>query len=935
MSDTSKRSLHQKLIRLTLVAVLLSLLATLVSVALFEITTFRPRALESAKTQAGLVAEIIVPALEFDDARVAEKMLAVLRHEATVEAAGVYRVDGSRLVQYQRTVGGAQAPESSPTRLDRFEGQKIFTSVAVIADGTEIGRVWLQAEMPGWGDRVRQHALLLVLVTLAVIVLSLFISSATRKQITDPLHALSETVQLVSQSRDLQLRVTETGSGEISGLARSFNTMLETLAQHDARQREREARLARQNLGLVDMALAQKAAPDDTAGQARRLTEILCATLEVERASIWIMSADRTALICRDLYERSFRLHRVEITLPTTLYPAYFAALERERAIEAGDALTDPRTAELVKDYLKPKGIGSMLDAPLRWRGRLAGVLCLEQVGGPRPWQLDEVGFAISAADRVALFLEAEDSHLAAIELRDSEERYRSLIEEARDAIFTLSPEGEIIELNQAVEIITGWKRERWIGRNFTDQMLAENRAKAQALFAEVVRGGHPPSFELEVRTQIGSVVTMEFAISPRVKNGRVVGLLGIGRNVTERKKAGEAHAELEAQLRQAQKMEAIGNLAGGIAHDFNNILTAIIGNAQLAQMELPEEHQAHAMLGQTLVASHRAKDLVKQILTFSRREEQKRTPTHLGAVVKESIKLLRSVLPSSIQICARIPDSLPKIMADETQLHQIVVNLATNAAHAMEEMGGRLDILVEEVTVDREMISQRPQLKPGRFLRLWVTDTGAGMDEQTLQRIFEPFFTTKETGKGTGLGLAVVHGIVQQHDGAIVVYSVPGKGTSFQIYFPVISASAVASLQATPNFRSISPPPNQGAGRSVMVVDDDELVLSVSENVLRRAGYRVVPFSDPVLALQAFRETPLAYDLVITDLTMPRMRGTKLAAEMRAIRPGTPIILATGFGGGLETTAFQGAGLFGPLQKPFTSESLLEVVAAAIVHRA
>ena len=930
MKEIAKQTLHNKLVRLTLVAVLLAMLVTIMTLAIFESTRFQPRAMASAKTQADLAAEVIVPALEFDDPTTAEKMLEMLRRELAVQAAAVYRADGSRLAQFKRSANVIVPIVALPTQLEQIEGRKIIITTSVVSDGREIGRVWLQAELPGWADRAQQYALVLLIVALAVIVLSVFISVATRRQITDPLHTLAQTVQLVGKNRDLQVRVQETGTGEISDLAHAFNQMMERLAEHDVGQREREARLARQNQGLVDMAGAQKEAPEDTAAQSRRLTEILCETLGVERAGIWLFKLEGSVLICRDLFERGLRQHHAGTTLATDRYPNYFAALDKERAIEAGDALTDPRTLELV-DYMKPLGIGAILDAPVRWRGQIVGVLCLEHTGGTRQWQLDEISFAITAADRVALFLEAEESHLAGIELRDSEERYRSLIEEARDAIFTLTPEGDILELNQAVEAITGWKRERWIGRNFTDPIQPEDREKAKALFDEIARGGHPPSFELQIRTREGAMVTMEFAISPRYKSGRLVGLLGIGRDVTERKQASEAQAGLEAQLRQAQKMEAVGSLAGGIAHDFNNILTAIIGNAQLAEMELPEHHPARALLVQTLVASHRAKDLVQQILTFSRRQEQKREPTHLGAVVGDSIKLLRSVLPSTIQICTDLPDNLPLILADVTQIHQIVVNLATNAAHAMEEHGGRLDITVEEVIVDQEMVSQRPQLKPGRFLRLWVTDTGAGMSEETLQRIFEPFFTTKETGKGTGLGLAVVHGIVQQHDGAIVVFSIPGKGTSFQIYFPVIASSTAEAALATPTIRSVSPLPDQGAGRSVLVVDDDELVLSVVVNVLRRAGFKAMAFTDPVLALEAFREKPGTFDLIITDLTMPRIKGTKLAAEIREIRPGLPIILVTGFGGGVNSHVFQGVGLYGPLQKPFTSESLLAMVAQAL----
>jgi CheY-like chemotaxis protein len=239
----------------------------------------------------------------------------------------------------------------------------------------------------------------------------------------------------------------------------------------------------------------------------------------------------------------------------------------------------------------------------------------------------------------------------------------------------------------------------------------------------------------------------------------------------------------------------------------------------------------------------------------------------------------------------------------------------------------------VELVEVDLLMVQQRPQLRPGQFMRLLVSDTGTGMDEATLQRIFEPFFTTKEPGKGTGLGLAVVHGIVQQHEGAIVVYSQPGEGTTFHLYFPALSV-ADSAAGAEP-LKPVAVPPSRGEGRSILLVDDDSLVLMAAEKVLRRSGYRVVPFADPSAALQAFHTTASEYDLIVTDLTMPRMLGTKLASACRSIRPGIPVLLTTGFGGKLDQDEMDLAGVVTMLQKPFTSESLLRAVEQALAHRA
>jgi len=378
---------------------------------------------------------------------------------------------------------------------------------------------------------------------------------------------------------------------------------------------------------------------------------------------------------------------------------------------------------------------------------------------------------------------------------------------------------------------------------------------------------------------------------------------------------AEEAKAKLEDQLRRAQKMEALGTLAGGIAHDFNNILTAIVGNVALAEMALPPDHPARGFIGEVSKATQRATDLVRQILTFSRQKEQERKVIHLEPVVKEVRKLLRAALPSTIDIRLDVEPNLPSVLADASQIHQVLMNLATNAGHAMREHGGLLQIQLSRFQVTPELMHLVPDLREAPYIRLQVSDTGHGMEAKTVERIFDPFFTTKAPGEGTGLGLAVVHGIVKNHDGAITVYSQPGKGTTFHVYFPVTEEAAT-----TP---AASAPVPHGQGQRILFVDDEPALARVAEIVLRRLNYVVTACTKPAEALAQFRAHPENFDAVITDLTMPGTTGLELARQLLEIRPNVPILLVTGFSGTLTHEMVQQRGIRDLLLKPFTPDSL------------
>jgi PAS domain S-box-containing protein len=398
---------------------------------------------------------------------------------------------------------------------------------------------------------------------------------------------------------------------------------------------------------------------------------------------------------------------------------------------------------------------------------------------------------------------------------------------------------------------------------------------------ADVYQSGDRTTFELDCDDGHTFVITLQ----PIAGSGYVN---AYGLDITQRKKAEQQKIELELQLSQKQKMEAIGTLAGGIAHDFNNILAAMQGYAELSLDDLAEDSPVRNNLEQIMACSSRATKLVKQILTFSPEGEQKKEPVQISAMVKEVLGMLRSSLPATIKICRRIHAASSVIMADPTQIHQILVNLCTNASHAMRQTGGQLDVSLADVHLDSETRIGNEYLRPGPYVQISVSDSGCGMDKEVLDRIFEPFFTTKKESGGTGLGLSVVHGIVKSHDGAITVRSTPGQGTTFDIFFPRMEDAEVQQPQS---------PQLPGRERQViLLVDDEQMMVDVTGQILERLGFAVVAKTNSIDALQAFQEAPDEFDLVITDQVMPNMTGTELAKNLISVRPDIPVILCSGF---------------------------------------
>jgi signal transduction histidine kinase/ActR/RegA family two-component response regulator len=390
-----------------------------------------------------------------------------------------------------------------------------------------------------------------------------------------------------------------------------------------------------------------------------------------------------------------------------------------------------------------------------------------------------------------------------------------------------------------------------------------------------------------------------------------------------------KALAQSERQLQQVMKLQAIGTLAGGIAHDFNNILFPIVGYTELTMDDIPEDSQARKNLEEILKATNRAKELVKQILTFSRQSCHERRPLKVQFLIKEALKLMRATIPSTIEIESRVDENCGPINGDPTQIHQVIMNLCTNAYHAMQETGGKLEVEVKQVEISYEKSMERVGMKVGPHLQLTVKDSGCGMDQGVLERIFEPYYTTKEQGKGTGLGLSVIHGIIKNYGGDISVSSQPGKGATFTVYLPIIDEVDIETEE-------VKAPSATHGNERILLIDDEEQIIDIEQQILERLGYKVTAKTDSEAALEEFASLPDHYDLVITDMTMPKMTGDQLARKLMNIKPDIPVILCTGFNETITEEKALAMGIDKFVMKPIVKDELASTIRAVLDnHRA
>lgn len=500
----------------------------------------------------------------------------------------------------------------------------------------------------------------------------------------------------------------------------------------------------------------------------------------------------------------------------------------------------------------------------------------------------------------------------------------RELYERSPLGYQSLDENGCLIEINQAWLETLGYDKQEVIGKNFGDFLVAEWKDQFIENFPKLKAIGEILGFEFEMCKKDGSnlIVRLDGRVGKNDQGG-FQQTYCIIQDITKRKKAEEERKNLQAQLLHSQKIDSVGRLAGGIAHDFNNILSSVIGYAEMAlDDELPEDSPGRDSVQAILQAGMRAKDLVKQILAFSRQTKLEKRAICLGPIVTEAMNLLRASLPVSIEIKLNISSENTQIFGEPTQIHQVMMNLGTNAGSAMLETGGILDVVVSSIEFASEDLNRPFDLISGAYVEITVTDTGSGISSSIVEKIFDPFFSTKPKEEGTGLGLSVIHGIVKDHDGAIIVNSEMDKGTVFKVYFPQFTDS---EERETSKSQSVSQLPR--GNERVLLVDDEPTVGGITKKRLERLGYTVTMATSSQKALQIFTQDPDIFDLVLTDQTMPEFTGDQLAQRILSLRPGIPLILCTGFSHRINREQAKEMGFSDFLMKPIAHLDLAKAI--------
>ena len=644
----------------------------------------------------------------------------------------------------------------------------------------------------------------------------------------------------------------------------------------------------------------------------RLITEEIAHAMEVERVSIWRYDQNRSTLACQVLFESSTRCHSSGLELQSGDYPAYFRAMGRNETIAADDAQRDPRTSEFTDSYLVPLGITSMLDAPLHVGGVLAGVLCQEHVGPPRTWLPEEKSFATSMANFISLVLAQWERR----QVEDMLRQQASLLDKANDAILVRDLDHRITYWNKSAEKLYGWTAEEAIGQKVSE-LLYHDSAQFEERTGKVLHTGEWAG-EIRQVTKAGVEIIVEGRWTlVRDVEGRPKCILAINTNITEQKR-------LEDQFLRSQRMESIGTLAGGIAHDLNNVLTPIMMSVDLLNLRI-KDASCRETLDTIAASARRGADMLNQVLSFARGMEGQKTPLQISRLLLDLARIVGDTFPKNIHL--RLRDELKEhgtVTGDPTQIHQVLLNLCVNARDAM-PAGGTLTISAEHIFIDAQYAAMNIEAREGPHIMISIEDDGVGIAHETLPKIFDPFFTTKEMGKGTGLGLSTSLAILKSHGGFIRVYSEPGQGSSFRVYFPTQPVQAMTQTAAE---EQVLPRGNQ---ELVLLVDDEAAVREITRQTLEAYGYRVLLAADGAEAVSLYSKQQNEIALVLTDMRMPVMDGSTTIQVLMKMNPQVCIIAASGINSNNGVAKAAGSGVRQFLPKPYTAETILRALHHAL----
>ncbi|HPQ67930.1 MAG TPA: PAS domain S-box protein [bacterium] len=677
-------------------------------------------------------------------------------------------------------------------------------------------------------------------------------------------------------------------------------------------------RIQRQQRAIVKILTGQSQFEVGFLDSVRKTLEIATKALQVERSGILLFTENREELQCINLFDSATNSHSKGLTINVHDCPNYFAAVQSSRAIDATNAREDSRTRELLESLLIPNNISSLLDAAIRSHGDVAGVVCFQHTGTPRKWEPDEVTFAGEVADYLSQILIINKRKQAENALRESEERFRTLHEASFGGI-GIHDNFILLDANRSLCRMMGYSYRELINTNVLRLIAPEWREIVSQHIEEKLQ----KPYEATGMRKDGSLFPLEIQGRSLPYQGRIVNVTEF-RDITERVEAENERTHLEAQLLQSQKMEAIGRLAGGVAHDFNNILTGINGYAEILLANLDPNDPLYSDIEEILRAGKRATELTNQLLAFSRKQVTHPKIIQANQIIANAQKMLARIIGEDIDLVFREDPELWPIMMDPSQLDQILVNLSVNARDAMLH-GGKLIIETKNIVIPPQDARFHDSRENGQYICLSVIDTGHGMDEETKQHLFEPFFTTKPKGKGTGLGLATVYGIVEQNDGIIEVESTIDKGTEFHLYLPRAGEAVEDDYVEKPSLTI--PTGNE----TILLVEDEDMVRSLAKKILEMHNYKVLEASGAGEAHFICQNELENIDLLLSDVVMPRMSGQDLYHMLRKNKPQLKAVFMSGY----TEDAIASHGSMEPgtwfIQKPFTIESLARKVREAL----